>query len=177
MDVKHVITLSFSLYLHCNISHPLVFSALVYYIKPVLYEIALFTLNYLHLYLLILTNCGCFYHALDFERHARMALPSTWSICCFMGQTRLLRMPQGTQLFIFLPCTTRQVWKVIITSFITLFISLKVLTDHLLSLSLSLNDQESCVRVLLYRGANKEAKNKHGQTPFQVHSFSFIAGL
>lgn len=33
----------------------------------------------------------------------------------------------------------------------------------------SLNDQESCVRVLLYRGANKEAKNKHGQTPFQVN--------
>lgn len=29
--------------------------------------------------------------------------------------------------------------------------------------------QESCVRVLLYRGANKEAKNKHGQTPFQVN--------
>ncbi|KAI5619895.1 SH3 and multiple ankyrin repeat domains protein 1-like [Silurus asotus] len=28
--------------------------------------------------------------------------------------------------------------------------------------------QESCVRVLLYRGANKEMKNKHGQTPFQV---------
>uniref|UniRef100_A0A3Q3AHP2 SH3 and multiple ankyrin repeat domains 1 n=1 Tax=Kryptolebias marmoratus TaxID=37003 RepID=A0A3Q3AHP2_KRYMA len=27
---------------------------------------------------------------------------------------------------------------------------------------------ESCIRVLLYRGANKEAKNKHGQTPFQV---------
>ncbi|KAM3591387.1 uncharacterized protein V6R79_001133 [Siganus canaliculatus] len=27
---------------------------------------------------------------------------------------------------------------------------------------------ESCVRVLLYRGANKEAKNKHGQTPFQL---------
>lgn len=24
------------------------------------------------------------------------------------------------------------------------------------------------MRVLLYRGANKEAKNKHGHTPFQV---------
>lgn len=34
----------------------------------------------------------------------------------------------------------------------------------------SSNDQESCVRVLLYRGANKEAKNKHGQTPFQVNT-------
>ncbi|KAM4623881.1 SH3 and multiple ankyrin repeat domains protein 1-like [Polymixia lowei] len=32
----------------------------------------------------------------------------------------------------------------------------------------ALYNQESCVRVLLYRGANKEAKNKHGQTPFQV---------
>lgn len=26
------------------------------------------------------------------------------------------------------------------------------------------------MRVLLYRGANKEAKNKHGQTPFQVNA-------
>lgn len=33
----------------------------------------------------------------------------------------------------------------------------------------SLADQESCARVLLYRGANKEAKNKLGQTPFQVN--------
>ncbi|XP_068610359.1 LOW QUALITY PROTEIN: SH3 and multiple ankyrin repeat domains protein 1-like [Brachionichthys hirsutus] len=32
----------------------------------------------------------------------------------------------------------------------------------------ALYNQESCVRVLLYRGANKEAKNKHGQTPFQL---------
>ncbi|MEQ2220961.1 hypothetical protein ILYODFUR_010898 [Ilyodon furcidens] len=32
----------------------------------------------------------------------------------------------------------------------------------------ALYNKESCVRVLLYRGANKEAKNKHGQTPFQV---------
>ncbi|XP_058476326.1 SH3 and multiple ankyrin repeat domains protein 1-like isoform X2 [Solea solea] len=32
----------------------------------------------------------------------------------------------------------------------------------------ALYDKESCVRVLLYRGANKEAKNKHGQTPFQL---------
>ncbi|XP_056153610.1 SH3 and multiple ankyrin repeat domains protein 1-like [Lampris incognitus] len=32
----------------------------------------------------------------------------------------------------------------------------------------ALYNQESCVRVLLYRGANKEAKNKHGQAPFQV---------
>ncbi|XP_035987907.1 SH3 and multiple ankyrin repeat domains protein 1 isoform X6 [Fundulus heteroclitus] len=32
----------------------------------------------------------------------------------------------------------------------------------------ALYNKESCVRVLLYRGANREAKNKHGQTPFQV---------
>ncbi|KAG9276853.1 SH3 and multiple ankyrin repeat domains protein 1-like [Astyanax mexicanus] len=32
----------------------------------------------------------------------------------------------------------------------------------------ALYNKESCVRVLLYRGANKEIKNKHGQTPFQV---------
>ncbi|KAM6951138.1 LOW QUALITY PROTEIN: SH3 and multiple ankyrin repeat domains protein 1-like [Aplochiton taeniatus] len=32
----------------------------------------------------------------------------------------------------------------------------------------ALYNKENCVRVLLYRGANKEAKNKHGQTPFQV---------
>ncbi|CAN9508545.1 unnamed protein product [Ophioblennius macclurei] len=32
----------------------------------------------------------------------------------------------------------------------------------------TLYNKESCVRVLLYRGANKEAKNKHGQSPFQL---------
>ncbi|XP_067344180.1 SH3 and multiple ankyrin repeat domains protein 1-like isoform X1 [Channa argus] len=32
----------------------------------------------------------------------------------------------------------------------------------------ALYNKERCVRVLLYRGANKEAKNKHGQTPFQL---------
>ncbi|XP_037133312.1 SH3 and multiple ankyrin repeat domains protein 1-like isoform X3 [Syngnathus acus] len=32
----------------------------------------------------------------------------------------------------------------------------------------ALYNKESCVRVLLYRGANREAKNKHGQTPFQL---------
>ncbi|XP_074475309.1 SH3 and multiple ankyrin repeat domains protein 1-like isoform X1 [Sebastes fasciatus] len=32
----------------------------------------------------------------------------------------------------------------------------------------ALYNKESCIRVLLYRGANKEAKNKHGQTPFQL---------
>ncbi|XP_054454825.1 SH3 and multiple ankyrin repeat domains protein 1-like [Anoplopoma fimbria] len=32
----------------------------------------------------------------------------------------------------------------------------------------ALYNKESCVRVLLYRGTNKEAKNKHGQTPFQL---------
>nr|XP_057917632.1 SH3 and multiple ankyrin repeat domains protein 1-like [Doryrhamphus excisus] len=32
----------------------------------------------------------------------------------------------------------------------------------------ALYNKESCVRVLLYRGANKEAKNKHGQNPFQL---------
>ncbi|KAK7919760.1 hypothetical protein WMY93_011044 [Mugilogobius chulae] len=32
----------------------------------------------------------------------------------------------------------------------------------------ALYNKESCVRVLLYRGANKEAKNKHGHTPFQL---------
>ncbi|XP_061088424.1 SH3 and multiple ankyrin repeat domains protein 1-like [Conger conger] len=32
----------------------------------------------------------------------------------------------------------------------------------------ALYNKESCVRILLYRGANKEAKNKNGQTPFQV---------
>ncbi|KAG9349940.1 hypothetical protein JZ751_026293, partial [Albula glossodonta] len=31
----------------------------------------------------------------------------------------------------------------------------------------ALYNKESCVRILLYRGANKEAKNKNGQTPFQ----------
>lgn len=52
-----------------------------------------------------------------------------------------------------------------IITIITTLSFLKVLTDQFPSL----NDQESCVRVLLYRGANKEAKNKHGQTPFQVN--------
>lgn len=28
--------------------------------------------------------------------------------------------------------------------------------------------QESCARILLYRGANKDTKNNSGQTPFQV---------
>lgn len=55
----------------------------------------------------------------------------------------------------------------IITIIIMLFF-LRVLTDR----CPSLNDQESCVRVLLYRGANKEAKNKHGQTPFQVNGLT-----
>ncbi|XP_029311533.1 SH3 and multiple ankyrin repeat domains protein 1-like [Cottoperca gobio] len=32
----------------------------------------------------------------------------------------------------------------------------------------ALYNKESCIRVLLYRGAYKEAKNKHGQTPFQL---------
>ncbi|XP_029933680.1 SH3 and multiple ankyrin repeat domains protein 1-like [Myripristis murdjan] len=32
----------------------------------------------------------------------------------------------------------------------------------------ALYNKESCARVLLYRGANKEAKNKQGQTPFQL---------
>ncbi|XP_034070280.1 LOW QUALITY PROTEIN: SH3 and multiple ankyrin repeat domains protein 1-like [Gymnodraco acuticeps] len=32
----------------------------------------------------------------------------------------------------------------------------------------ALYNKENCIRVLLYRGANREAKNKHGQTPFQV---------
>ncbi|KAK5850670.1 hypothetical protein PBY51_001528 [Eleginops maclovinus] len=32
----------------------------------------------------------------------------------------------------------------------------------------ALYNKESCIRVLLYRGANREAKNKHGQTPFQL---------
>ncbi|XP_055006548.1 SH3 and multiple ankyrin repeat domains protein 1-like [Boleophthalmus pectinirostris] len=32
----------------------------------------------------------------------------------------------------------------------------------------ALYNKESCVRVLLYRGANKDAKNKHGHTPFQL---------
>ncbi|XP_041671757.1 SH3 and multiple ankyrin repeat domains protein 1-like isoform X1 [Cheilinus undulatus] len=32
----------------------------------------------------------------------------------------------------------------------------------------ALYNKESCVRVLLYRGANREAKNKRGQTPFQL---------
>ncbi|XP_068438678.1 SH3 and multiple ankyrin repeat domains protein 1-like [Clinocottus analis] len=32
----------------------------------------------------------------------------------------------------------------------------------------ALYNKESCIRVLLYRGANKEAKNKLGQTPFQL---------
>ncbi|KAL2078467.1 hypothetical protein ACEWY4_026152 [Coilia grayii] len=32
----------------------------------------------------------------------------------------------------------------------------------------ALYNKENCVRVLLYRGANKEIKNKHGQSPFQV---------
>ncbi|XP_029384252.1 SH3 and multiple ankyrin repeat domains protein 1-like [Echeneis naucrates] len=32
----------------------------------------------------------------------------------------------------------------------------------------ALYNKESCVRVLLYRGANREAKNKHGQSPFQL---------
>ncbi|TRY93619.1 hypothetical protein DNTS_027247, partial [Danionella cerebrum] len=32
----------------------------------------------------------------------------------------------------------------------------------------ALYNKESCVRVLLYRGAKKEIKNKHGHTPFQV---------
>ena len=28
--------------------------------------------------------------------------------------------------------------------------------------------QETCARILLYRGANKDVKNNSGQTPFQV---------
>uniref|UniRef100_A0A3B4YFU3 SH3 and multiple ankyrin repeat domains 1 n=1 Tax=Seriola lalandi dorsalis TaxID=1841481 RepID=A0A3B4YFU3_SERLL len=38
----------------------------------------------------------------------------------------------------------------------------------------ALYNKESCVRVLLYRGANREAKNKHGQTPFQVNDMPFL---
>lgn len=99
-----------------------------------------------------------------------MALPSTWSICCFMEQTRLLKMPQGTVHFTFLPCTTRQVWKqTVYDTFITIIIML-----FFINTLISLNEQESCVRVLLYRGANKEAKNNHGQTPFQVNGLTII---
>ncbi|KAK2510434.1 hypothetical protein Q9233_017743, partial [Columba guinea] len=36
-----------------------------------------------------------------------------------------------------------------------------------------LHTKESCARILLYRGANKEVKNNSGQTPFQV---AVIAG-
>ncbi|XP_050195152.1 SH3 and multiple ankyrin repeat domains protein 1-like isoform X14 [Myiozetetes cayanensis] len=32
----------------------------------------------------------------------------------------------------------------------------------------ALYNKESCARILLYRGANKEVKNNSGQTPFQV---------
>lgn len=60
---------------------------------------------------------------------------------------------------------TNPLYKKTIMTVIIMPAFLKLLTDHFPSL----NDQESCVRVLLYRGANKEAKNKHGQTPFQVN--------
>ncbi len=101
-DVRHFIFLSFSLYLQF-----LPFSAKFYSTKQFLYEIALFPLSCLFLYFVKLTICAYFCHTLDIERRARMALPSTWSICCFMGQTPLLKMPQGTLHFTFLPCTTR----------------------------------------------------------------------
>lgn len=104
-----------------------------------------------------------------------MALPNIWSICFFTGQTPRLKTPQGTLHFTFLPCTTRQVAEAdpSYETFITIIIMLSflyVLTNQFPSL----NDQESCVRVLLYRGANKEAKNKHGQTPFQVNAMTLI---
>lgn len=120
---------------------------------------------------LVLIICRCFYHTLDIKRRARTALPSTWSICCFMGQTPLLKMPQGTLLSTFLPCTTRRVWKQILCMKHYYYNKyLQAFQPAGVNLSLPLYElQESCVRVLLYRGANKEAKNKHGQTPFQVN--------
>lgn len=107
-----------------------------------------------------------------------MVLPSTWSTSCFMGQTPLLKTPQGTLLFTFVPFMIRQVRQqnplpLSIITVITVALQrrhLVVCLNHLNeSLSLSLANQESSVRVLLYRGANKEARNKHGQTPFQVN--------
>ncbi|GAB1292010.1 SH3 and multiple ankyrin repeat domains protein 1 [Apodemus speciosus] len=44
---------------------------------------------------------------------------------------------------------------------------------HCLALTAVTHAQETCARILLYRGANKDVKNNNGQTPFQV---AVIAG-
>lgn len=105
VDLRYIIFLSFlsGSPLHYLSSSPVSCLVLFYWNSPVWNHPLLFNLS--------LTICGYFYHTLDIERRARMALPNIWSICCFMGQTPLLKMPQGTLHFIFLPCTTRQVSK------------------------------------------------------------------
>lgn len=60
--------------------------------------------------LIIVTICVYFYYTLHIKRLARMVLHNTWSICCFMGQTLLLKIPQGTLHFTFRPSITRQVY-------------------------------------------------------------------
>ena len=90
MDERYIIYLLFLMYQICNV-----------FLCPilVLYE----TVQLLSIH----TFC----YTPDIKRLARMALHNTWSICCFMGQTSLLKMPQGTLHFTFQPCTIRQVWK------------------------------------------------------------------
>ncbi|XP_050195148.1 SH3 and multiple ankyrin repeat domains protein 1-like isoform X10 [Myiozetetes cayanensis] len=55
----------------------------------------------------------------------------------------------------------------VMTSLMTSLGTLGTLRDTALHIC-ALYNKESCARILLYRGANKEVKNNSGQTPFQV---------
>lgn len=125
-------------------------------------------------------------------RPVRTETRSTWSTSCFTGQIPPPRMPLETLpctsvLYItryfsrvqlqlrrkqsdvmFLPQTCR--WFTTSCVFCTLMncFSRKI-KDLIWNLCFLL--QESCARILLYRGANKDMKNNSGQTPFQVKTF------
>lgn len=158
MDVRHIISLSSSLNLLCNIFSS---SPLFYCTQTVLCEISLSTLNCLWQFVDIS------FTLLTLKGVPAWLCPTLGASAVLWGRHRFSKCLREHCTSHFCPvqqgeCGNRSLtWNYYYHAVLTWM----VLTDHFPSL----NDQESCVRVLLYRGANKEAKNKHGQTPFQVH--------
>lgn len=153
----------FSLALLCTIFHHLLSPAVCYFTETVLYEITLLSLT-----------CPWQFVDISITLLTLKGVPE-W-LCPTFGASAVL---WGGHLFskcLREHCTSYfcpvQQGKYPKRSPIMklLWSSLLVNSFFLINQFPSLNDQESCVRVLLYRGANKEAKNKHGQTPFQVHA-------
>lgn len=90
-----------------------------------------------------------------------MVLLNTWSICCFMGQTLLLKMPQGTLHFTFQPCTIRQVYrgeaKILLLSKCFLFFSLgKIVSNPLIPLPVWVGELCPCSAVQGSKQRGKE---------------------